>query len=305
VPELILHHFEPSPFAEKVRLMFGLKGLPWRSVQIPMVMPKPDLTLLTGGYRKTPVLQIGADIYCDTRLIAVELEKRFPQPTFFPGGNRGMSLALASWSDRAFFEPGAALSMGLNKSGLPQAIINDRKAFFKFMDFDMLERDIPHLSTQLRAQADLVNEQLADGRDYVFGNERSLADVHAYFVVWMVRGHVPTAQKLFAGYDRMLAWEVRMQATGQGTHTPMAAAEAHDAARISTPQGGSGADPDDESGLEAGERVVVTPDDYGCVPVVGELLTLTLREIAISRSDPKVGTVAVHFPRIGYRIARA
>ncbi len=141
--ELILHHFDLSPFAEKVRLMLGLKGLAWRSVQIPMVMPKPDLTALTGGYRKTPVLQIGADMYCDTRLIAAELEARHPAPTLFPAGNRGMSLALSAWSDRAFFEPGAGLSMGLNKRGLPEAVINDRKAFFNFMNFDTLEHDVP------------------------------------------------------------------------------------------------------------------------------------------------------------------
>ena len=30
--ELILHHYEGSPFSEKVRLVLGLKGLAWRSV---------------------------------------------------------------------------------------------------------------------------------------------------------------------------------------------------------------------------------------------------------------------------------
>ncbi|RZI55153.1 MAG: glutathione S-transferase family protein, partial [Pseudomonas sp.] len=68
--ELILHHYPTSLFAEKARLMLGFKGLSWRSVNIPSIMPKPDLMPLTGGYRKTPVLQVGADIYCDTALIA-------------------------------------------------------------------------------------------------------------------------------------------------------------------------------------------------------------------------------------------
>jgi glutathione S-transferase len=60
---LILHHYPTSPFAEKVRLIMGYKKLSWQGVTIPMVMPKPDLMPLTGGYRRTPVLQIGADIY--------------------------------------------------------------------------------------------------------------------------------------------------------------------------------------------------------------------------------------------------
>ncbi|HCE29343.1 MAG TPA: glutathione S-transferase, partial [Comamonadaceae bacterium] len=65
---LILHHYPASPFAEKVRCVLGFKNLAWKSVIIPSVMPKPDVVALTGGYRRTPLLQIGADIYCDTAL---------------------------------------------------------------------------------------------------------------------------------------------------------------------------------------------------------------------------------------------
>ena len=61
--DIILHHYETSPYAEKIRVALGIKGLAWSSVQIPRIMPKPDLMPLTGGYRKTPVMQIGADIF--------------------------------------------------------------------------------------------------------------------------------------------------------------------------------------------------------------------------------------------------
>lgn len=303
--ELILHHFDYSPFAEKVRVMLGLKGLAWRSVQIPMVMPKPDLTALTGGYRKTPVLQIGADVYCDTRLIAVELERRHPTPTLFPDGNRGLSLALSAWSDRAFFEPGAGLSMGLNKRGLPDEIIRDRKAFFNFMDFDVLEAEIPHLHSQLRAHADLLEQQLADGRAYLLGSTPGLADVNAYFPVWMARGNIPIAAEIFAPYALLAHWEARMRALGHGTRGEIEAAEAHAIARAAQPEPGRGVDPADPLGLRVGERVHVAPDDYGKDPVSGELVTLQLHEVAVRRTDPKAGTVVVHFPRIGYRVTRA
>lgn len=61
--EIILHHFDISPFAEKIKVALGIKGLPWRSVQIPLIMPKPLLTLQTRGYRKTPVMHIGAAVF--------------------------------------------------------------------------------------------------------------------------------------------------------------------------------------------------------------------------------------------------
>jgi glutathione S-transferase len=303
--ELILHHFDLSPFAEKARLMLGLKRLAWRSVPIPLVMPKPDLTALTGGYRKTPVLQVGADVYCDTKLIAVELERRCPEPTLFPGGNRGLALALSAWSDRSFFDPGAGLSMGLNKRGLPKEILDDRKAFFNFMNFDVLEDEIPHLHSQLRAQADLVEQQLADGRAFLLGDAPGLADVNAYFPVWMARGHVPTAGTIFAAYGRLAAWERRMAAIGHGTRSEMEPSAAHAVARASTPEAGQGVDPADPLGFTVGDAVVVTPDDYGKVPVAGELVTLQLHEVAVRRTDPRCGTVVVHFPRIGYRVERA
>ena len=59
---LILHHYNESPYAEKIRALLGYKGLSWRSVMMPRIAPKPDMVALTGGYRTVPVLQIGADV---------------------------------------------------------------------------------------------------------------------------------------------------------------------------------------------------------------------------------------------------
>ena len=302
---LILHHHDPSPFAEKIRLAFGIKQLPWRSVQIPMVMPRPELAPLTGGYRKVPVLQIGADVYCDTRLIARELERRFPGRPLFPAGSTGLALALTSWSDRTFFEPGAALSMALNKAMIPKEVIDDRKGFFNFMDFDRLETDAPHMFTQFRACLDLLEWMLADGRSYVLGDAVSLADINAYFPVWMARGNIGVAADLMAPFTRLLTWEARMRAIGHGTRSELGALEALAIARAASPLPGAGVDPADATGLRAGDRVTVTPDDYGRVPVAGELITLVVDEVAVRRSTPETGEVVVHFPRLNYRIERS
>ncbi len=78
--ELILHHYDGSPYSEKIRLLLGYKGLDWRSATMPPMLPKPELMTLTGGYRRAPVLQIGADVYCDSALIAAEIERRHPAP---------------------------------------------------------------------------------------------------------------------------------------------------------------------------------------------------------------------------------
>jgi len=89
--ELILHSYDASPFTQRALKMLAIKGLAWHSVTTPMMPPKDDLLALTGGYRGTPVLQIGADIYIDSQRIARELEERFPRPSLFPDGKAGVT----------------------------------------------------------------------------------------------------------------------------------------------------------------------------------------------------------------------
>ena len=301
--ELILHHFDWSPYAEKVRVLLGIKGLAWRSVQIPMVMPKPDLTALTGGYRKTPVLQVGADIYCDTNCIARELERRHPVPTLFPDGGRGLALALAPWAAR-FFDAGSGLAMGLNDE-LPADLLKDRREFFSHMDFAAFRERAPHMFAQVLAHAGLVEEQLADGRLYLQGDHPGLADASAYYVLWMVRGFVAAVNAMLAPYEKVARWEERMRAVGHGERSEMASSDAIAIARAAAPLPGLGVAAGDPLGLAAGQRVTVTPDDYGKVPVEGELVTLCLQEVALRRADARAGEVVVHFPRIGYAVAPA
>ncbi len=300
---LILHHFDASPFAEKIRLALGIKRLAWRSVDIPMILPKPDLMPLTGGYRKTPVLQIGAEIYCDTSLILQVLERRAPEPTLFPEGSRGLALAVASWSDKAFFEPGAALSMALN-SEIPEPVLTDRKAFFEFMDFGELETCAPHMLGQFLAQAALVEDLLADGRHYLLGGQVSAVDIMAWFPLWMARANVPGIDRWLENHRRIAEWEGRMRDFGYGERSEMPAADALQIAADSAPSGGDGV-ADDPSGLRKGDTVNVAPTDYGAVPVTGELITLSARAITLRRRDERVGEVNTHFPRGGYRIDKA
>jgi glutathione S-transferase len=302
--DLILHHFDASPYAEKARLMLGIKGLNWHSVQIPWVMPKPDLTALTGGYRKTPVLQVGADIYCDTACIAMELERRYPAPTLCPPGQAGFAYALAAWGDR-FFAPGAGLSMAVNAEQLPEALMTDRRAFFTHMDFDTFGKRIPHMYAQLRAEFELLERQLADGRRFLGGDAPGLVDVHAGFVLFMLRGFVPDAAQLADALPALAAWDARLRLIGHGRPHEMRSAEALEIAACSTPEPPRGVDRADPQQFAAGQRVTVTPGDYGKDPVSGELVTLQVHEVAIRRFDPRGGELVVHFPRIGYLVEAA
>jgi glutathione S-transferase len=298
--DIILHHYANSPFAEKIRIALAIKQAAWKSVDIPNMMPKPDLMPLTGGYRKTPVMQVGADIYCDTQLIMLELEKRAPSPPLLPKGREGEARGLAMWIDRNIFWSAVGVVMGEIGDKLPEAFKKDRSEFSgRSFDADKLRAAQPAMRAQTYAQFSLAEEMLADGRQFLLGSAPSLADCALYNPVWFIKARLSPDASPLDRLPRIAAWSERMKAFGAGKRSDMTAAEALTIAKAATPAPAS-VDSADPSGLKAGQKVSVTPDDTGKVPVGGELVGLAADRISIKRSDPKVGEVAVHFPRAGY-----
>jgi len=300
---IILHHFEESPFSEKIRLTFGLKNITWSSVRISRIMPRPDLMPLTGGYRRTPVMQIGADIYCDTQRILHELELRFPAPSLFPAGGEGACLASAMWTDRSFFQNTVNLVFGYLADRVPQSFIEDRETLrgAKF-DVAAMKALIPQMRDQYRAHVDWIETQLGDGRPWLHGDAASLLDINAYMNVWYVRSNLPIADELLAGFPKVHAWETRARAVGHGARSEMSSSDALELARSSRPQTAPAGDPHDPNGRRPGDLVEVTPDDYGKVPVRGRIVALSAQTIAIQRQDEVAGEIVVHFPRAGFHV---
>jgi glutathione S-transferase len=297
---IILHHFDQSPFSEKIRVIFGFKQLAWRSVRISRIMPRPNLMPLTGGYRRTPTMQIGADIYCDTQIIIRELQRRFPAPTLFPLGHAGLPWALGMWTDRTFFQNTVSLVFGRLSDKVPRDFIEDRERLrgAKF-DVAAMKAAIPQMRDQFRAHVGWIEAQLSDGREWLL-EAFSLADVHAYMNVWYVRSNLSDADALLSSAPLTLAWERRIQTVGQGERTEMSSDEALDIAARAKPQTPILADPNDPNGRQPGDRVSVVPDDYGKVEVRCEIVSLSAQHIAIRRHDDRAGEIVVHFPRAGF-----
>ncbi len=306
--DLILHHYPASPFAEKARLLMGFKKLAWRSVQIPPVMPKPDLTALTGGYRKTPVLQIGADIYCDTALIARRLEAHQPQPALLPGKQAFAIAAFAQWADSVMFQHAVSLvfqpeSMALRFAKAPpefvQTFIADRSKLFSGgqasrMSAEQAKHQWPGFMARLQAQLD------ASGGDFLFG-EASLADIAMAHPLWFLRA-TPVTSPLVDGYPSVATWLDRVLAFGHGKPEDLSSEAAVEVARAATPAALPEEAFSDPNGFTAGQRVAISAIDYGVEAVEGELLFAGAEELILRREDERAGVVHVHFPRLGFRI---
>ena len=304
--EVILHHYPMSPYAEKARKALGIKKLAWRSVTIPVIMPKPDLMPLTGGYRKTPVMQIGADIYCDTQLILRELERRFPEPSLYKGSDAGTVNALSFYLDRTLFSPVVGLAFGLGERTLPPGFAEDRAKFSgRELDMERLKKAVPMLVDQLRPQFAWLEAMLVDGRAFLCGEHPTSVDCSAHHLCWFITTNVSANTPPLGELPKLRAWMQRMERVGHGTPTEMSSQDALAVAKAATPQIEEHGDANDSYGRKLGMRVQVTPDDSGRDPVVGELVSLTTYEVVIKRSDPQVGDVAVHFPRAGFIIQPA
>jgi len=309
--EPVLHHYLVSPFAEKVRAMLGYKGLAWKSVQIPLIMPKPDVVALTGGYRKTPILQVGADIYCDTALIARVLERLAPAPSLFPEGETLAVRAAAHFGDYVMFsitipigfQPGAGMMKLFFSDATPEFLTAFGKDRAAMRQGGTIRRGPLHeCKANLQGLLGKIEAQLTG--PYLFGDQACVADFSLYNALWAIWKPADT-RVMLDPFPKTKSFVERMAAIGHGKSTEITSAEALQIARSSKPDPVRGAVAIETDGIALDQQATVMPVDSGFDPVAGELVHASADEIVLRRTDPRAGTVHVHFPRFGYQLNRA
>ena len=300
----ILHHYPSSPFSEKVRLILGHKRLAWRSVVIPRILPKPDLLALTGGYRRTPVLQIGADIYCDTALIADVLERRQPEPTLYPPPQEGLARVLAQWADSTLFwaamghnlsPKGAAALFAAQPPDAAQAFAADRGAMRQNMTNLRPGDASAAYRSYLRRLANML-----DAQPFLLGAVPCVADFAAYHPLWFGRVVNPAMAGVLDATPGVIAWMDRLAAIGHGSMSPFTATEAIALAAAAEPAPLEGGVFQDEHGIALGTRVTIAAEAFGTEPSEGVLRAASRTRYTLERSDERAGRLHVHFPRIGF-----
>jgi glutathione S-transferase len=305
---LTLHHYPLSPFAEKVRLILGYKKLAWQSVTIPMYMPKPDVVALTGGHRRTPFMQIGADIYCDTQLICDVLEHVAPTPTLYPEAVKGVTRIVAQWADSLVFP--IAMAYNFQPAGAAHVLASwapeDVKNFVQ--DRTSMRGGAPRM-----LPADAVGmyksylrrlSHMLDQHAFLLGDTPSLADFSAYHPTWYTLRQVPLLASIFDATPNVRDWLLRMEKLGHGTPTEISSAQAIQSAHDSTPQDLSHEPFVDAHGIALGSQVVIKAESFGLEPTAGELVAATRTRYTVRRHDERAGTVHVHFPRVGFILSQ-
>ena len=313
--DLILHHYPTSPFSEKIRLALGYKRLAWASVTIPQIMPKPDVVALTGGYRRTPVLQVGADIYCDTALICDVLEHVQPEPMLYPPSLRGVARVFAQWADSTLFW--AAMAYNLQPRGaahvFAKAPPQDAKAFGedrKAMAGTMVRLRPADATSAYRSYLRRI-AHMVEECDYLFGAQPCVADFATYHPLWFTRERVPPLADILNATPAVIEWMERLGEIGHGVvERELDSGDAVALAKASRPMpAGSNLLIDsafqDDHGIALGTPVTIAAESFGPEATEGVLIAATRTHYSLQREDPRAGTVHVHFPRVGYVLRKA
>jgi glutathione S-transferase len=300
---ILLHHYRASSFAEKVRLVMGYLNVEWQSVLVDSLSPRPHLNVLTGGYRRTPVLQIDSNIYCDTSIICRALSSAAGEGLLYSYGYIGDRLA--EWADTQLVDVCRVLNQ--RPEALPDTI--ERVAPGRVVDYKRDRASLYRGSGSLKMSSSAALSYLATYLNdlslwlqsgYVLGERPSIADFSTFHPLWSL-AQGPYNASLLRAHPNIMEWMERMQAFGHGEFEESDSEEAIDTA--------FGSEPDIPKGsffelpdVKVGDDVVVMPVDYGRVPVVGKLVSLSTYQISILRRTDETGGVVVHFPNAGFEI---
>ena len=307
-PQIILHHYQLSPYSEKIRTLLGYCGLPWHSVIESSSLPRPELMQMTGGYRRIPVLQIGADIYCDSRVIARKLAELSGKQALFTGADGPLAQRNA-FADGRLFQIAMTGSLGWRALKTLRPYMSTGEALRLLWDRIKMAKGakMPRIGpTQAKLELhDFLREMEADlGDGFVAGKEPTIVDFSIYHCLHFSQlrcgaGHLKN-------YPQVRAWLQRMIDIGHGEFSEMTRKQALKIAAGSEPLSldSTPNEQTDSGEFKLGDHLRIRPSDYGMIPVEGELVASTPYSWVLRRELPNLGRVHVHFSRLGFALEK-
>ncbi|OAP64723.1 hypothetical protein AYL99_00695 [Fonsecaea erecta] len=323
-PPIILFTYDISVFGRKMDWYFALSGLKYFHCIVLNRLPRPVLEQLGVHYRRIPILAIGRDIYCDTRIIIDKLEELFPAARISPNSpfEKGLAHLFENWLiDGGPFWRTAGLIPPTAEVMHDPAWLKDRSSMSgRSFDMDTLMHNRPEALAHARMYFHLMeHELLADGRRYLLDTpEPTLADIHGIWTFdWTLQPRMHMLEYLekdviseqlfprtFAYVDRFRKAIARKQEQ-HGMPEELSDADTIQkilASDFFEPEGT--VDPADPLRLKKGQMVEIFPVESGFTHHdKGELVSIGVKEVVIA-SKPTVGEgrLRLHFPRVNFRI---
>ena len=302
----IFHHYPQSPIAEKIRITFGIMGMEWQSVQIPRIPPKPLLMPLTGGYRRTPVLQLGADIFCDSQTIAWQLGLQNSNAPAYQLSNKSLELILGSFGEAILFSLSVRVVLTTSMGKAPEEFIKDRGSLYfePGWTVEEMKNSLPSILLQLQAAFDLINHHLLENGPFINGDIPSYSDAVVQHCVWFLCGRWEGGIDFIKPFDAVCKQREAIASLGHGISHDISAEQALETATKNIPNAPMGINCKFTGGLRRGQRVKIRPNGRTSDPdVIGALRYLDETVVILDYEHEETGQVAIHFPVLGYQIS--
>ena len=298
---LILHQYDVSPFSQKAQKMMGLKGLSWQSVEMPMIAPKPDVEALTGGYRGTPVLQIGRDVFIDNWMIARALDAFDASGPAINAQGGLREAALYAWGER-LFTPLLHAALAAYQSEWDADFLADRKRVFPDVDFDTLDVSDPDRRSQVRAYLGTVEAQLDMGQDFLGGAQADSWDIHVWGMVWMIHSALPALMPMLETFPRLTDWYERMLVLGTGDREDVEIDVAWQALKDEPARPLPDTSDQEPLAQWVGEVVDISAGSADRGSASGRLLAVDQEQVVLGVEPIPGESAQVWFPRFGYHL---
>ena len=122
---IVTYDYDFSPYGAKIRMMLDLAGIPHKRVDVPIVLPRPQLESLDITYRRIPVVAFGKDVYCDTTIIMAKvMELQGPDGKLH---KHPADAAFEAWGNHAFHNVLTLIPSQLLQPGF----VKDRETIFR------------------------------------------------------------------------------------------------------------------------------------------------------------------------------
>lgn len=189
--DIILFHYQFSPYAKRVIWYLTLRGIDYAQCIQPPWLPREDINALGVKYRRIPIMSIGRDVYCDTRLILQKLEERFPDGALSASqpDQKAVEMLLESYTIDGGIFLRAAQSIPPDMPLLKdRKFTKDREEYTgRSWSQENIKAMRPESVTHIRDAFDfLENGLLADGRQWILKTEKpSMSDINGMSYSWV------------------------------------------------------------------------------------------------------------------------
>ena len=265
-----------------------------------MMPPKDDLVALTGGYRGTPVLQIGADVYVDSQRIARELERASRADAVSRTGTPASPTRRSSGPTRSSAR--ACTWRSLDERYLAGA--SSARTGRAFPGHRLRSHRPRACASQLRAHAGLVEQQLAR-RPRLPRQVTPRALRHPRLDrPWFARHDAGRQRRCCAHSPDACVGSARRPRSARDPRRLHGGGSRSRAALTSRPEPGV-VDARDAQPCGPERRVEVCTGRHAPRRGSGHRRRLGWQRDGRERPTRDAATVVVHFPRLGYRVGRS